>query len=235
MADGKLLAGTSGYSYAEWKPAFYPADLPAAQFLSYYAGRLATVEINNTFYRFPAEKQLADWSAHTPVGFVFAIKAVQKITHTGRLKDVGDLTRDFVERCRGLGDKLGPILFQLPPNFRRDDARLDAFLNGLPAGRRYALEFRHESWFDEAVLARLRGAGVALCISEGEHLDSPRVATADFCYLRLRKPEYGEGELRAWRAWIVPQLHAGRDVYTYLKHDEHGESPEHALRLLAGS
>jgi uncharacterized protein YecE (DUF72 family) len=168
------------------------------------------------------------------------VKAVQRITHTGRLKDVADLTRDFLERCRLLGPKLGPVLFQLPPNFKRDDARLDAFLNGLPRETRppwppprYTIEFRHESWFDDAVLNRLRTAGVALCISEGEASDSPKAATSDFCYLRLRKPEYGDGELLAWRSWITPQVDAGRDVYVYMKHDDTGKSPEYALRLLA--
>lgn len=235
MPAGKLYAGTSGYSYTEWKPAFYPEELPAARFLEYYASRLRTVEINNTFYRFPTEKQLSEWAAQTPADFVFAVKAVQRITHTARLKDVGDLTRDFVLRCQVLGPKLGPILFQLPPNLKRDDARLDLFLNGLPAGPRYAIEFRHASWFDAAILERLETARVALCASEGENLDSPRAATADHCYARLRKAEYTDAELGGWRDWIAPQLEAGRDVYVFLKHDDKGASPERALRLLASA
>jgi uncharacterized protein YecE (DUF72 family) len=232
MPTGRLFAGTSGYSYKEWKPAFYPEKLPATQFLAYYAERLGTVEINNTFYRFPGAGLLKAWRDGTPAAFRFAVKANQKITHHGRLREVGELTRDFVERCAVLGDKLGPILFQLPPNFKRDDERLAPFLAELPTGPRYALEFRHVSWFDDAVLARLREAGVALGISEGEKIDPPHVATADFCYIRLRKETYGPAELSAWRAWIGEQRAAGRDVYAYLKHDEKGDSPEHALRLL---
>jgi uncharacterized protein YecE (DUF72 family) len=232
MPAGRLLAGTSGYSYPEWKPAFYPADLPTSRFLEFYAQRLRTVEINNTFYRFPTEKVLDEWRMGTPAGFVFAVKATQKITHVQRLADAGDLTHDFVTRCRALGDKLGPILFQLPPNLKRDDARLDAFLRALPAGGRYVLEFRHASWFDDAVLARLSSAGVALCASEGEKIDAPRLATADFCYARLRRERYSPADLAAWRAWISEQRASGRDVYAYLKHDEKGDSPETALKLL---
>ncbi len=232
MPLGRLYAGTSGYSYKEWKPAFYPEKLAAAKFLEYYAERLSTVEINNTFYRFPAAALLKAWCDGTPDGFRFAVKGNQKITHYGRLSGVGELTRDFVERCAVLGEKLGPILFQLPPNLKRDDERLAAFLAELPSGPQYALEFRHASWFDDGVLSRLRDAGVALGISEGEKIDPPRVATAGFCYVRLRKPTYEPPELAAWRGWIDEQLAAGRDVYAYLKHDEKGNSPEHALRLL---
>jgi uncharacterized protein YecE (DUF72 family) len=190
------------------------------------------VEINNTFYRFPSESMLTGWRETTPAGFTFAIKATQSITHKARLKDVEPLARDFVTRCGFLADKLGPILFQLPPNLKRDDERLAAFLAGLPNGPRYALEFRHTSWFDDAVTARLADAGVALCVSEGEKIDPPRVATAPFCYVRLRKEGYTDAELTTWRGWIDARLAEGRDVFAYLKHDETGESPERALRLL---
>jgi len=146
---------------------------------------------------------------------------------------VDQLTRDFIERTRVLGAKLGPILFQLPPNLRCDEERLAKFLEVLPRGR-YAFEFRHASWFEEKVLQRLRDVGVALCISEGEELDTPKVATGPFLYLRLRKEDYGDAELAAWRAWIAGQLDEGRDAFVYLKHDEKGISPERALRLLQG-
>jgi len=232
MARGTLYAGTSGYSYKEWKPAFYPADLPAAKFLEFYAGKLRTVEINNTFYKFPSAGSLEGWRNQTPAAFTFAVKAPQTITHEGRLKDVQELTRDFVTRCAVLGEKLGPILFQLPPFLRREDDRLAAFLAALPAGARYAMEFRHASWFDDAVLRLLADANAALCVSEGEKLDSPRVATTGFCYVRLRKKDYGDADLADWRGWIDEQRAAGRDVFAYLKHDEKGESPERALRLL---
>jgi len=232
VARGRLHAGTSGYSYREWKGAFYPDDLPGRRFLEYYSGKLPTVEVNNTFYRFPPESLLEGWRNATPAGFIFAVKANQGITHRGRLQNVGDLARDFVNRCGVLGPKLGPILFQLPPNLRCEEEKLARFLDGLPAGPRYAMEFRHETWLRDSVFDRLAAAGVALCVSEGEALDTPRMATALFSYLRLRKEEYRDAELAAWREWIHAELEAGRDVFAYLKHDEEGVSPERALRLL---
>lgn len=231
--EHELFAGTSGYSYKEWKGAFYPEDLAATRFLSYYSEKLSTVEINNTFYRFPSEKMLEGWTTQTPEHFRFAVKANAGITHRGRLKDVESLTTDFVTRCQLLGEKLGPILFQLPPSFRRDDARLETFLATLPEGTRYAMEFRHESWFDDAVFQCLTDSNVALCVSEGDKLDSPRVTTADHAYARLRRAEYTQEELRTWHSWIHDQLGTGRDVYAYLKHDDAGVSPERALQLLA--
>lgn len=233
--SGKLHAGTSGYSYPEWKGAFYPEKgLPQSEFLEFYAGKFSTVEINNTFYRFPAKSLLEGWAERTPDDFTFAVKANQGITHRSRLRDADEMTRDFIERCSLLGDKLGPILFQLPPNFKRDDERLANFLDILPPGRRFAFEFRHESWFDDEVMGLLENANVALCVSEGERLDTPRRATAGFCYLRLRKEDYSDEELADWRSWMDAQTAEGRDVFAYLKHDEEGESPEYALALLGG-
>jgi uncharacterized protein YecE (DUF72 family) len=235
MSKGVINAGTSGFSYLEWKGSFYPDELPQSKFLEYYAGKFSTVEINNTFYRFPNSSLLEGWRENTPKGFTFAVKANQGITHRGRLQDVEELTRDFVERCRLLEDKLGPILFQLPPNFKRDDERLAIFLDGLDPRLRYAFEFRHESWFVDEVFDILTDAGAALCMSEGDKLDTPRVAAGGFVYARLRKDEYGDAELADWHSWMKGQAEAGRDVFAYLKHDEEGESPEYALRLLAGS
>lgn len=232
MGRGTIQAGTSGYSYKEWKGAFYPEKLAAAQYLKFYAERFSTVEINNTFYRFPSARVLESWRAETPEGFTFAVKANQGITHRGQLKEVEQLTRDFVERCGVLHDKLGPVLFQLPPTLRRDDGRLQAFLDGLPVGRRYAVEFRHATWFDDTVYGLLSSAGVALCISEEDKLATPRAATAGYCYIRLRKDAYTDDELANWRSWIDSQAAEGRDVFVYLKHDTEGESPERALRLL---
>jgi uncharacterized protein YecE (DUF72 family) len=232
MSRGTLRVGTSGYSYPEWRGAFYPEDLKASEFLAFYATRFGTVEINNTFYRFPAEPLLAGWRDGTPAGFSFAVKANQRITHRARLQDTDELARDFVERCRVLGPKLGPILFQLPPSLRRDDDRLALFLAGLPPDTRYAVEFRHESWFDDAVFQALRDAEVALCVAEGEKIETPPLATASFAYVRLRKESYEAKELRRWRHWIEERLDDGQDVYAYLKHDEAGVSPELALRLL---
>ena len=232
---GSIHAGTSGYSYPGWKGAFYPEKLPQKQFLEFYAERFSTVEVNNTFYRFPASSMLEGWRDRTPDDFTFAVKANQGITHRGRLREVDELTRDFVERCKLLDSKLGPILFQLPPNFKRDDERLANFLDILDPRMRYAFEFRHDSWFDEAVFKLLADSGVALCVSEGDTLSTPRVATGKFCYVRLRKDEYSDDELTEWRGWTAEQLGEGRDVFVYLKHDEEGTSPEYALRLLEGS
>ncbi|MEE8191346.1 MAG: DUF72 domain-containing protein [Gemmatimonadales bacterium] len=234
MSTTAIHAGTSGFSYPEWKGAFYPEKLPQKGFLEYYAGKFSTVEINNTFYRFPRSSLLEGWRDGTPDGFTFAVKANQGITHKGRLRNVEELTRDFVERCRLLEGKLGPILFQLPPNFKRDDERLADFLNLLDPRLRYAFEFRHESWFDDDVFKLLSHGGTALCISEGDKLDTPRVATGSFVYARLRKDEYTDEELADWHAWMSGQVEEGRDVFAYLKHDEDGVSPEYALRLLAG-
>jgi len=234
MSRGDISAGTSGFSYPEWKGAFYPEKLPQSKFLEYYSENFGTVEINNTFYRFPRSDLLEGWRDRTPHGFTFAVKANQGITHKGRLQDVEDLTRDFVERCKLLDDKLGPILFQLPPYFKRDDERLANFLDSLDPRLLYAFEFRHVSWFEDDVFQLLSNGGAALCISEGDKLDTPRVATGDFVYSRLRKDQYTDEELADWHAWMTEQAEQGRDVFAYLKHDEEGESPEYALRLLAG-
>jgi uncharacterized protein YecE (DUF72 family) len=234
MKKGKIFAGTSGYSYPEWKGSFYPVKLPQKAFLEYYAAKFSTVEINNTFYRFPRASLLEGWYDGTPDGFTFAVKANQGITHRGRLQDVEELTRDFVERCRLLQDKLGPILFQLPPNFKLDLERLANFLDTLDPRLRYAFEFRHETWFDDEVFRLLSEAGAALCVSQGDKLDTPRVATGGFVYARLRKDEYTDEELADWHGWMRGQIEQGHDVFAYLKHDEAGESPEYALRLLAG-
>jgi uncharacterized protein YecE (DUF72 family) len=234
MSKPRVHAGTSGFSYPEWKGSFYPDDLPQKGFLEFYAGKFSTVEINNTFYRFPRSELLESWRDGTPDGFTFAVKANQGITHKGRLHDVEDLTRDFVERCRLLEGKLGPILFQLPPYFKRDDERLANFLDNLDPRLRYAFEFRHDSWFADDIYDLLANSGAALCVSEGEKLDTPKLATGNFVYARLRKDEYADSELADWHAWIKEQLQAGRDVFAYLKHDEDGESPEYALKLLAG-
>lgn len=234
MPKATIHAGTSGYSYPEWKGSFYPEKLPQSKFLEFYAGKFSTVEINNTFYRFPAAKLLEGWRDGTPEGFTFAVKANQGITHRGRLHNVDELTRDFIDRCRLLEGKLGPILFQLPPNFKRDDERLQNFLDILDPRLRYAFEFRHASWFDDAVFAALSDSGAALCVSEGDTLDTPRLATGKFVYVRLRKEEYADAEMADWHAWMTGQAEEGREVFTYLKHDEAGTSPEYALRLLAG-
>jgi uncharacterized protein YecE (DUF72 family) len=236
-----VLVGTSGYSYKEWKGPFYPEKLPASQFLRYYAANLSTVEINNTFYRMPTSKLLEGWAAEVPAGFTFALKAPQRITHIKRLQDAADPTAAFLKTARILGTRLGPLLFQLPPFFKKDVPRLAAFLAEVadawasqgtaPASPslRIALEFRHASWFDDEVFEAMRARGAALCVAEGEELVSPLVATADWGYLRLRRDDYPDDVLQEWAERIAKQ--AWRQAFVYLKHDE-GDAPGAALRLI---
>jgi uncharacterized protein YecE (DUF72 family) len=226
QAAGRLLAGMSGYSYSEWKGTFYPDDARPADFLKLYSQRLATVEINNTFYRFPSPQTIAEWGAQTPPEFRFALKANRRITHFSRL---GPSSRehivDFVERCGQLGDRLGCILFQLPPDLARDDARLDTLLQTLPPGPRYAVEFRHESWFASDVQQKLREHKVACVAGDTPERGPRQIVTADFVYVRLRQGTYTDSELAAWDAWFKVQLEEQRDVLAYLKHDEDGTAP----------
>ena len=229
VGTGRLLVGTSGYAYKEWKGSFYPESLKTDDYLQFYASRFATVEINNSFYRFPLANVLENWGAQTPTGFQFAVKANQRITHRYRLKDVEDVTSDFVERCQVLGDRLGAILFQLPPNFPRDDERLTTFLDILPTGGRYAIEFRHKSWLDDRVFDRLTNHNVALVVQDDESLGMPRRVTADFTYVRLRRDEYSNADLDTWEKWLQDQAKHKRDALVFLKHDEGGTSPESVL------
>lgn len=221
---GKTYAGTSGWAYPAWKPEFYPAKLPAAKFLGYYAGRLNSVEVNFTFRRFPTEKLLRGWIHATPPDFKFAIKAHQKITHIKRLRDDDGFTSEFVSSLQPLASaqKLGPVLFQLPPFLKRDVALLSQFLRKWPKSVRAAFEFRHPSWFADDVFAVLREAQVALCLAESEKIETPEVQTADFLYLRLRKPDYSKQALQH----RVRGLADRGDLYVYLKHEE---TPEGAL------
>ena len=183
----RTFVGTSGYNYDEWQGRFYPDKLAKAKRLPYYASRFEAVEINYTYYRFPSEKALAGWAAETPPGFRFALKAWQGITHQRRLKEAAEPARDFLQRVATLGDKLGPVLFGLPPNLPRDLPRLQAFLAALPREAACAFEFRHPSWLDDTVYAALVEAGVALCVADSEDLETPFLRTAPFGYLRLRR------------------------------------------------
>src|SRR5215467_11282450 len=192
-----LYAGTSGFAYAAWKPGFYPAKLPANQFLKHYSERLNCVEINYTFRRLPSASTLANWVESTPPGFVFAVKANQRITHFARLKNAGEPTELFLRMIDPLrtARRLGPILFQLPPQLKCDVGLLSAYLELLPGDLRYAFEFRHESWLAEPVYEALRARNVSLCVAESERLEVPEVITADFVYYRLRKPDYTEADV----------------------------------------
>ena len=230
-----IFAGTSGWAYPSWKPEFYPAKLASAKFLGHYAGRLNTVEVNYTFRRFPTEKLLRGWIEATPAGFQFAIKANQKITHVARLRDVAEFTSDFLRALQCLDEekKLGPVLFQLPPFLKCDVALLREFLATLPRALRASFEFRHASWFSEEVYAALREANAALCNAESEKLETPDVQTADFAYLRLRKPEYNPTERRELKERIA-QLAAKGDLYVYFKHEDTPEGALHAESMLKG-
>ena len=232
-AMGTLYAGTSGWTYASWKPDFYPAKLASAKFLSYYATRLNTVEVNYTFRAFPTEKLLTKWVAESPSGFKFAVKANQRITHIKRLRDAAQITTDFLNALRPLQEaaKLGPVLFQLPPYIKFDSALLQNFLGELPRSFPAALEFRHESWFVEDTYKLLRDGNVALCEAESETLETPQVETAAFAYLRLRKEEYSKAEMAELTKRIEGLLEKG-DAYVYFKHEETPEGALNAERLL---
>ncbi|MCA1579954.1 MAG: DUF72 domain-containing protein [Acidobacteria bacterium] len=226
----RLRLGTSGYSYKEWKGPFYPDDLPAAQMLAFYARRFSTVEINNTFYRMPSASVLSTWAEQVPDGFTFALKASQRITHRSRLKEAGDSVAFFYQVAATLGDRLGPVLFQLPPNLKKDLPRLSAFLPLLPAGSRAAFEFRHASWFDDEVYGVLREAGAALCIAEDEDLATPLVSTTGWGYLRLRRQDYGSESLAAWAARIREQPWS--DAFVFFKHEDNANGPRFAEELV---
>ena len=231
-----IYAGTSGWAYPSWKPEFYPAKTPSAKFLSHYATRLNTVEVNYTFRRFPTEKLLHGWIDGTPAGFKFAVKANQKITHVARLRNVSEFTGDFIKALQPLDEekKLGPVLFQLPPFLKCDVELLKEFLALLPRSLRAAFEFRHESWFSEEVYTTLRSANAALCNAESEKLETPDVQTADFAYLRLRKEKYSDKERKALEQRIA-RLSAKGDVFVYFKHEETPEGALQAESVLAGA
>jgi len=226
-----LLAGTSGYSYKEWKGNFYPEKLPADGMLRYYAERFATVEINNSFYRMPDEGVLARWATEVPDRFAFTLKAPQRITHQKRLKEAEGDVAEFLRRTAALGGKLGPLLFQLPPFFKKDLAVLGDFLGHLPPGRQIAFEFRNPSWADDAAYAMLRDRGVMLCIADTDKGDSPPlVATAKSGYLRLRRTAYSDAALRAWVKGVAAQ--PWERAYVYFKHEDEGLGPKFAARFI---
>jgi len=224
-----VLVGTSGFQYAFWRGHFYPDKCKEADMLGLYAAKLPTVEINNTFYRNPKREVLERWASQVPDGFRFAIKASRRITHISRLKDVESPVGYLLDNLEALGDKLGVVLFQLPPNLRYDEGRLEHLLGLLRRGGRYVLEARHESWFQDAVYARLRAADVALCMNDAGEGEAavPWVATASFGYLRLRKESYEDGEL----AEVAARIRGERwsDCYAYFKHEP--AAPELAARL----
>ena len=227
-----LRAGTSGYSYKEWKGPFYPEKLPAKEMLAFYAGRLPTVEINNTFYRLPKKEVLAGWAEQVPEAFRFVVKASRRITHFKRLKGTEDETGYLLSTLGVLGERLGAVLFQLPPNLACDLERLDAFLALLPEGGRHAFEFRHPSWAEEpAVAERLRDRNAAWVVSDTEEAPVQEIpATADWGYLRLRRPDYTAADLAAWAKRIASAGLA--DAFVFFKHEDEGAGPRMAERFL---
>jgi uncharacterized protein YecE (DUF72 family) len=227
----KIYAGTSGYSYKEWKGNFYPEKLPAREMLAHYAQQLPTVEINNTFYRVPKKSVFENWAAQVGDDFRFIVKATQRITHFKRLRNAAEEVQFFMGQAQTLGDRLGAVLFQMPPSFKKDASVLAEFLDTLPDDARAAFEFRHNSWFEDDVFELLRGRNCALCIADAEDgADVPFESTADWGYLRLRRPGYETPELESWLDRIRGQ--AWDRAYVFFKHEEAGAGPAMARRLL---
>jgi len=219
----RVLCGTSGYNYEPWRGPFYPEDLPKSKMLPYYASRFDTVEINYSFYRRPTAKLLEGWAAQVPERFRFALKAWQRITHQTRLREP-ELAAEFTETARSLGLRLAPILYQLPPNLKADVPLLRDFLLRLPGDLPAAFEFRHPSWFGDETFRALQDSGAALCLAESEELATPRVRTAPFGYLRLRRADYDEAQLRGWADWLSG-AGFGQDVHCYFKHEDEARGP----------
>jgi uncharacterized protein YecE (DUF72 family) len=226
-----VWVGTSGYNYPEWKGSFYPETMPAAKMLPYYAERFATVEINYTFYRMPTAKLLAGWAAQVPAGFRFTLKAPRRITHDRKLRDVADPLQAFCETAGELGPRLGALLFQLPPTFKRDLGAFDDFVAALPPRVCAAFEFRHDSWLDDEVYARLRARNLALCVADSEKRKTPVVATADYAYFRLRDEGYQEADIARWADEIRALAATCTDVFVYFKHEDEGKGPEFGRML----
>jgi uncharacterized protein YecE (DUF72 family) len=227
----KFWIGTSGFQYAEWKGNFYPEDLPASKMLPFYAERLSTTEINYTFHRIPAPKTIDNWKQLTLEHFRFALKAPQKITHWSKLRDCADTLGYFCKVISGLGERQGPVLFQLPPNFKKDADVLSSFLRELPSIRA-AFEFRHESWFDEEIFEILKARSIALCIADTADLTTPKKITADYGYLRLRREDYVKSDVEGWAEFVREQKANWNDTFVYFKHEESGVGPKLARQMI---
>ncbi len=235
MTTPRALVGCSGWSYATWRPKFYPEGMKSKDFLAFYATKFTTIEINYTFNHLPTEKNVAEWTAATSDDFVFGLKASQQITHRAQLRDPAETLPIFFERARMLGPRLGPILFQTPPWVRRDDDRLAMFLAALPRDVRCVLEVRDPSWYTDEVYDLLRTANVALVHAEGEKAPSPIETlgrTADFAYVRLRaRKGYDDDAVDTWAARLRGVLDLGKDTYAYFRHDDDGSNALSAVRL----
>jgi uncharacterized protein YecE (DUF72 family) len=226
-----LYIGTSGYSYPQWKGTFYPKDLPAKQMLRFYGERFRAVEVNNSFNRMPRASVLKGWTDAIPADFQFVIKAPRQITHVKRLQEISSLVAQLLEVTEALSDHRGPLFFQLPPTFKKDALRLRACLALLPSQRRAAFEFRHPSWFDDEVYGLLREHRAALCIADDDNdLEVPFVATTDWGYLRLRRPDYSAAKLKTWMKQVQEQ--DWRQAFAFFKHEEEGKGPRFAKRFM---
>jgi uncharacterized protein YecE (DUF72 family) len=228
----KVRVGTSGFAFKEWKGTFYPEDLPDKEMLRYYASQFSTVEINNTFYRLPKEQVLADWAAQAPPGFTLALKASQRITHHARLKaEAASPLEYLLQNIAALGDRLGPVLFQLPPNLKKDLPRLTAFVARLPPDRRFTIEFRHASWFEDDVVALLRERQIAMTMIEQDDFASPLIPTAAWGYLRLHRYDYDAEKLATWARRV--QDEPWEEAYVFFKHDHEPFSGPPAVEAFA--
>jgi uncharacterized protein YecE (DUF72 family) len=230
----RVWVGTSGFSYKEWKGPFYPADLPDRQMLSYYASQFLTVEIDSTFYRMPSEKTLEAWHGSTSENFRFALKASQQITHRQRLKVPSDALSYWTASVSILGARLGLVLYQLPPFFKCDTSRLQAFLEALPAGQPSAFEFRHDSWFVPDVYGLLERHRIALCIHDSDEGCTPLKMTAPATYVRLRRATYTAEQREEWKSRFRNWAESGMEVFAYIKHEDNPDAPRIASEFAAG-
>ena len=234
---GAVHIGTSGWNYDHWKEVFYPSDLSSDRWLRFYAERFHSVEINNSFYNLPEKKTFEKWREGTPEDFVFSVKASRYITHMKKLKEPDDAVKRFLDRAAALGEKLGPLLFQLPPRWRCNPERLDSFLELQPTEYRYSFEFRDESWLREEVYDILRNHDAALCIYHLSGFMSPRELTTDFAYIRLHGPgrayegRYDTQSLAGWAGALSAWSRQGISVYCYFDNDQSGYAVQNALRL----
>jgi uncharacterized protein YecE (DUF72 family) len=229
-----ILVGTSGYNYPEWKGSFYPPDLPASKMLPYYASKFPSVEINYTFYRMPTPKLIAGWRAQVPADFRFTLKAPKRITHDRRLRptDVSESVQGFLTAAAELGPQLAALLFQLPPNFKKDLPLLKEFLSLLPPKTTAAFEFRNVSWLEDDVFEALRSRNIALCFADSETRQTPLVATADYAYFRLRDEGYGDADIAKWTETAKQLSRSAKDVFVYFKHEDEGKGAAFGQQMM---
>jgi uncharacterized protein YecE (DUF72 family) len=230
-----ILIGTSGYNYPEWKGSFYPSDLPAAKMLPYYASKFSTVEINYTFYRMPTPKLIAGWRAQVPPEFRFTLKAPKRITHDKRLRagEVAESVNGFITAASELGPQMAALLFQLPPNFKKDVGLLKEFLALLPPKTTAAFEFRNASWLEDDVFEALRTRNIALCFADSEIRETPLVQTADYAYFRLRDEGYGDADIAKWTEAAKQAGATAKDVFVYFKHEDEGKGAAFGQQMMA--